>query len=273
MAGYLITDKKKVTSTRFIDMKSKGEKISMLTAYDFTMAGIIDKAGVDSILIGDSASNVMAGNATTLPITMEQMIYHCRCVSRAVTHALVLCDMPFGSYQSNADEGVANAVRLLKEGFADAVKIEGGAEIAPMISRMVTAGIPVCGHLGLTPQSVHKFGGYGLRAKTEAEAAKLVSDAHALEEAGCFAVVLEKVPATLAEKVTKELAIPTIGIGAGPGTDGQVLVGADMLGLTQGFSPKFLRRYADLGTIITDAVGDYVRDVKDGKFPTMEEAY
>jgi len=273
MAGYLTTDNRKVTANRFIEMKKQGEKISMLTSYDYTMASIVDQAGIDSILIGDSASNVMAGNENTLPITMDQMVYHARAVSRAVKRALVVCDMPFGSYQANDDEGVRNAIRLLKEGGADAVKIEGGSHLAPMISRMVTAGIPVCGHLGLTPQSIRKFGGYGLRAKDEAEARQLIADAHALEEAGCFAVVLEKVPAILAEQVTKELSIPTIGIGAGNGTDGQVLVAQDMLGMSQGFSPKFLRRYADLFTQITDAVGQYVTDVKNGDFPNEKESY
>ena len=273
MGNVLSSDVKKVTTTQFAVMKEQKEKITMLTAYDYTMASLIDSAGIDCILIGDSASNVMAGNSTTLPITMDQMIYHCQSVSRAVKRALVLCDMPFGSYQANADEGIRNAVRLLKEGGADAVKIEGGQEIAEMIRRMVVAGIPVCGHLGLTPQSIHKFGGYGLRAKSTAEAQKLIHDAEHLQNAGCFAIVLEKIPADLAREVSEQLSIPTIGIGAGNGTDGQVLVGADMLGMNDGFSPKFLRRYANLKETIDDAVKKYISDVKTGDFPSLEESY
>ena len=273
MAGYLITDNKKITTKRFAELKQNGEKIAMLTAYDYTTASIIDQAGVDSVLIGDSASNVVCGNQTTLPITIDQMIYHARCVSKGVKRALVICDMPFGSYQSSREEGIRNAVRIMKEGLVDGVKIEGGAEFLDTIKGIIDAGIPVCGHLGLTPQSVHKFGGYGLRAKEKAEAEKLLADAKALDKAGCFAIVLEKVPADLAEQVTKAVSCPTIGIGAGSATDGQVLVYADMLGLTQGFKPKFLRVYANLATQITDAVGDYVRDVKDVKFPSAEESY
>lgn len=273
MAGYLVSDSRKVTTHRFTEMKQKGEKISMLTSYDYTTAGIVDRAGVDAILIGDSASNVMAGNHTTLPITVDQMIYHARSVVRAVQRALVVCDMPFGSYQIGSHDGVANAIRIMKESGCDALKLEGGIEIIDTIKRILDAGIPVMGHLGLTPQSINKFGTYAVRAKDEAEAAKLISDAKALDEIGCFAVVLEKVPAKLAAQVTKEISIPTIGIGAGNATDGQVLVIADMLGMTQGFSPRFLRRYADLNAVMTDAIGQYVTDVKSGDFPNEQESY
>ena len=273
MAGYLVSDTRKVTTHRFIEMKQKGEKISMLTSYDFTTAGIVDQAGIDAILIGDSASNVMAGNQTTLPITVDQMIYHARSVVRAVKRALVVCDMPFGSYQIGSHDGVANAIRIMKESGCDALKLEGGVEIIDTVKRILDAGIPVMGHLGLTPQSINKFGTYAVRAKDEAEAAKLISDAKALDEIGCFSVVLEKVPAKLAAQVTKEISIPTIGIGAGNGTDGQVLVVADMLGMNQGFSPRFLRRYADLNTVMTDAIGQYVTDVKSGDFPNEQESY
>ena len=245
----------------------------MLTSYDFTTAGIVDKAGVDSILIGDSASNVMAGNATTLPITVDQMIYHAKSVARAVQRALVLCDMPFGSYQIDRHEGLKNAIRIMKESGCDALKLEGGVEIIDTVKGILDAGIPVCGHLGLTPQSINKFGTYAVRAKEEEEAKKLIDDAILLDKAGCFAIVLEKVPAALATEVTKVVKCPTIGIGAGNGTDGQVLVIDDMLGKTQGFSPKFLRRYADLGTIMTDAIGQYVTDVKSGDFPNESESY
>ncbi len=273
MAGYLTTDQKKITSKKFLDMKKAGEKISMLTAYDFTTAGIIDAAGVDSILIGDSASNVMAGNSTTLPITIEQMIYHAHSVARAVKRAMVICDMPFGSYQTSREDGIRNACRIMKESGVDGLKLEGGVEILDTIKGLIDAGIPVCGHLGLTPQSVHKFGGFGLRAKEEAEAMKLISDAKALDEAGCFAIVLEKVPAALAAEVTKLVSCPTIGIGAGNGTDGQVLVYADALGMTQGFKPKFLRHFANVAEVMTDGVGDYVRAVKDGSYPNENESY
>ena len=273
MAGYLVSDNRKVTTHRLMEMKQKGEKISMLTSYDFTMAGIVDKAGVDAILIGDSASNVMAGNQTTLPITVDQMIYHAKGVVRAVNRALVVCDMPFGSYQVNAAEGVSNAIRIMKESGCDALKLEGGVEIIDTVKRILDAGIPVMGHLGLTPQSINKFGTYAVRAKKESEAEKLVSDAKLLAETGCFAVVLEKVPAQLATRVTSEISVPTIGIGAGNGCDGQVLVVADMLGMTQGFSPRFLRRYANLNEVITDAVGHYVNDVKSGDFPNESESY
>lgn len=273
MAGYLVSDNRKVTTHRFIEMKQRGEKISMLTSYDFTTAGIVDKAGIDGILIGDSASNVMAGNSTTLPITVDQMIYHARSVTRAVNRALVVCDMPFGSYQADATDGVKNAIRIMKESGCDALKLEGGVEILDTVKRILDAGIPVMGHLGLTPQSINKFGTYAVRAKEETEARKLVSDAKALAEAGCFAVVLEKVPAKLAAEVSAAISVPTIGIGAGNGTDGQILVVADMLGMNAGFSPKFLRRYADLNSVMTDAIGQYVTDVKSGDFPNENESY
>ncbi len=273
MAEYLTTDKKKVTVPHIKKMKFSGDKISMLTSYDFTTASIIDAAGVDMILVGDSASNVMAGNVDTLPITVDEMIYHARSVVRAARHALVVCDMPFGSYQVSREDAMRNAVRIMKGTGVDALKLEGGIEIIDTVKSLVAAGIPVCGHLGLTPQSVNKFGGYGLRAKTEAEADKLVSDAEALDTAGCFAVVLEKVPAILAEKITGKLSCATIGIGAGNRTDGQVLVYSDMLGMNRGFCPKFLRRYADLYKIMTEAVGRYVADVKSSDFPNSEESY
>lgn len=271
--SYLVEDKRKVTTHRLIQMKQEGKKIAMLTSYDYTTAQIVDAAGMDVILVGDSASNVMAGNVTTLPITLDQMIYHAKAVVRAVHRALVICDMPFGTYQVNPTDGVSNAIRIMKESHCDALKLEGGVEIIDTIRKILDAGIPVCGHLGLTPQSINKFGTYTVRAKDEAEAEKLIRDAHALEDAGCFAVVLEKIPASLAEKVTKELNIPVIGIGAGPSCDGQVLVVADMLGMSQGFSPKFLRRYADLNTIMTEAIGNYITDVKNGDFPNASESY
>lgn len=269
----MVDDARKVTTHRLIEMKRQGKKIAMLTAYDYTMAQIVDGAGVDVVLIGDSASNVMAGNLTTLPMTLEQMIYHATSVTRGVKRALVVCDMPFGSYQVNAVEGVSNAIRIMKESGCDALKLEGGVEILDTVKAILAAGIPVMGHLGLTPQSINKFGTYAVRAKEEAEAAKLVSDAHALEEAGCFAIVLEKIPAELATRVASELSIPLIGIGAGGGVDGQVLVVNDMLGMNRGFSPKFLRRYADLHTVMTDAIGQYVTDVKGGDFPNANEQY
>lgn len=273
MPGYLVTDNKKITTKRFLEMKQQGEKISMLTAYDYTIASLIDAAGVDSILIGDSASNVMIGNDTTLPITVDQMIYHARCVTNAVKRALVICDMPFGSYQLSREDALRNACKMMKESGVDALKLEGGMEILDTVKGLIEAGIPVCGHLGLTPQSVHQFGGYGLRAKEEAEAAKLIADAKALDEIGCFAIVLEKVPAKLAAEVTEAVTCPTIGIGAGNGTDGQVLVYADAMGLTQGFKPKFLRHFAQVGEVITNGVGDYVRAVKDSSFPNVNESY
>lgn len=273
MAGYLVDDTRKVTTHRLIEMKQQGKKIAMLTSYDYTMAQIVDGAGIDVILVGDSASNVMAGNSTTLPITLDQMIYHASSVMRGVKRALVVCDMPFGSYQVNPAEGVSNAIRIMKESGCDALKLEGGIEIIDTVKSILAAGIPVMGHLGLTPQSINKFGTYAVRAKEEAEAAKLISDAHALQEAGCFALVLEKIPAVLAARVASELTIPVIGIGAGSEVDGQVLVVNDMLGMNQGFSPKFLRRYADLHTVITDAVGQYVADVKSVDFPNDNEQY
>lgn len=273
MAGYLVSDTRKVTTHRFIEMKQRGEKISMLTSYDFTTAGIVDGAGIDGILIGDSASNVMAGNHTTLPMTVDQMIYHARSVVRAVKRALVVCDMPFGSYQVDRKEGIKNAVRIMKESGCDALKLEGGVEILDTVKGILDAGIPVMAHLGLTPQSINKFGTYAVRAKEEAEAEKLLTDAKLLAEAGCFAVTLEKVPAKLASEVTKAIKVPTIGIGAGGHTDGQILVVDDMLGKTQGFSPRFLRRYANLYQVMTDAVGQYVTDVKNSDFPNEQESY
>lgn len=266
-------DLRKVTTHRLKEMKQRGEKISMLTAYDYSMASLIDQAGIDVILVGDSASNVMAGNVTTLPMTLDQMIYHGSSVVKAVKRALVVVDMPFGSYQGNSKEAVASAIRIMKETGADCVKIEGGEEIRESIERILSAGIPVMGHLGLTPQSINKFGTYTVRAKEEAEAQKLIKDAHLLEEIGCFSIVLEKIPAKLAERVSNELNIPVIGIGAGNGTDGQVLVMHDMLGINKGFSPRFLRRYADLHTIITEAVQAYIKDVKTRDFPNEKEQY
>ncbi len=254
-------------------MKQRGEKITMLTAYDFTMARLIDQADIDVILVGDSASNVMAGNETTLPITLEEMIYHARSVKRAAKHALVVADMPFGTYQVSTEDALRNATLMMKQSLADAVKLEGGqAEIVEVVRRLTSSGIPVCGHLGLTPQSVHQFGGYGLRAKQEAEAQRLISEAKALQEAGCFMLVLEKVPARLTATVCKELRIPVIGIGAGQ-ADGQVLVGQDMLGMNQGFKPKFLRTYADLGATIIQAAKAYADDVRSGAYPNDDEAY
>ena len=273
MAGYLVSDNRKVTTHRFIEMKQRGEKISMLTAYDYTTAGIVDGAGIDGILIGDSASNVMAGNGTTLPITIEQMIYHAKSVVRGVNRALVVCDMPFGSYQVDRKEGVKNANKIMKESGCDALKLEGGLEIIDTIKGILDAGIPVMGHLGLTPQSINKFGTYAVRAKEDAEAEKLISDAKLLSETGCFSVVLEKVPSALATRVSSEISVPTIGIGAGNGTDGQILVVDDMLGMTKGFSPRFLRRYADLNTVMTDAIGNYITDVKNSDFPNENESY
>ncbi|MCQ2083837.1 MAG: 3-methyl-2-oxobutanoate hydroxymethyltransferase [Bacteroidaceae bacterium] len=273
MMGYISEDRRKVTTQRLREMKLRGEKISMLTSYDYTMASIVDGAGIDVILVGDSASNVMAGNQTTLPITLDQMIYHAKSVVRGVERALVVVDMPFGTYQISDIEAVTNAIKIMKVSHADALKLEGGAEILPSIRKIIDAGIPVMGHLGLTPQSINKFGTYAVRAKEEAEAQKLISDAHLLEEAGCFSLVLEKIPAALAERVAKEVSIPVIGIGAGGGVDGQVLVVADMLGMNNGFSPRFLRRYADLHQEITSAVGRYIEDVKSCDFPNEKEQY
>lgn len=266
-------DQRKVTTHRLSEMKARGEKIAMLTAYDYSMAKLIDEAGMDVILVGDSASNVMAGNITTLPITLDQMIYHAKSVIKGVKRALVVVDLPFGSYQGNSKEALASAIRIMKESHAEAVKIEGGAEIRESIERILCAGIPVMGHLGLTPQSINKFGTYSVRAREEAEAAKLIEDARLLEEIGCFAIVLEKIPAELAKKVSEQLTIPVIGIGAGGGTDGQVLVMHDMLGINKGFSPRFLRRYADLATVINDAVAHYIDDVKTRDFPNEKEQY
>lgn len=273
MAGYLVEDMRKVTTHRLAEMKQQGKKIAMLTSYDYTMARIVDGAGIDVILVGDSASNVMAGHATTLPITLDQMIYHAASVVRGVKRALVVCDMPFGTYHVSPADGVANAVRIMRESGCDALKLEGGAEIIDSVKAILAAGIPVMGHLGLTPQSINKFGSYAVRAKEEAEAEKLVADARLLEEAGCFAVVLEKIPAALAGRVAAALRVPVIGIGAGHDVDGQVLVVHDMLGMNDGFSPKFLRRYADLHAVMTDAVGRYVADVKEVRFPNESEQY
>lgn len=268
-----LEDNRKVTTHRLIEMKQRGEKISMLTAYDFSMATLIDQAGMDVILVGDSASNVMAGNVTTLPITLDQMIYHGKSVMKAVKRALVVVDLPFGTYQGNSKEALASAIRVMKETHADCIKLEGGAEIRESIERILCAGIPVMGHLGLTPQSINKFGTYTVRAREEAEAKKLIEDAHLLEEIGCFAIVLEKIPAALAAQVASELTIPIIGIGAGGGVDGQVLVMHDMLGINQGFSPRFLRRYANLAEDITRAVQAYIEDVKTEDFPNEKEQY
>jgi 3-methyl-2-oxobutanoate hydroxymethyltransferase len=264
---------KRITTHILQEMKGRGEKISMLTAYDFSMARLVDGAGMDIILVGDSASNVMAGHETTLPITLDQMIYHASSVVRGVKRALVVVDLPFGSYQGNSSEALRSAIRIMKESGAHAVKMEGGSEIKESISRVLSAGVPVMGHLGLTPQSIYKFGTYAVRAREEAEAQKLMDDARLLEEIGCFGIVLEKIPATLGKKVAEAVRIPIIGIGAGPHVDGQVLVLHDMLGINKEFSPKFLRRYADLHTAITDAVSHYVSDVKNREFPNDKEGY
>lgn len=264
---------RKVTTRRLVEMKQRGEKIAMLTAYDYSSALIVDQSGIDVILVGDSASNVMAGNVTTLPITLDQMIYHAKSVMKGVKRALVVVDMPFGTYQGNSKEALANAIRIMKESHAEAVKLEGGSEIRESVERILSAGIPVMGHLGLTPQSINKFGTYNVRAREEAEAEKLIQDAIMLESIGCFAIVLEKIPASLTEKVAAELTIPVIGIGAGPAADGQVLVMHDMLGINQGFSPRFLRRYADLASVMHDAIAHYVSDVKSADFPNASESY
>ncbi len=273
MSTNTTDNSRKVTTIRLVEMKQRGEKISMLTAYDYSSAKIIDGAGIDVILVGDSASNVMAGNMTTLPITLDQMIYHAKSVMKATRRALVVVDLPFGSYQGNSKEALTSAIRIMKESHAEAVKMEGGSEIRESVERILCAGIPVMGHLGLTPQSINKFGTYSVRARQKEEAEKLIADAKMLEEIGCFAIVLEKIPAELAAEVSRQLTIPTIGIGAGGGTDGQVLVMHDMLGINQGFSPRFLRRYADLASVMHDAVGRYIEDVKSGDFPTPEESY
>ena len=264
---------KRITVKTLIDMKSKGEKISMLTAYDYTMAKIVDGAGTDVILVGDSASKVMAGHETTLPITLDQMIYHAQSVVRAVERALVVVDLPFGSYQSDPKEALRSAIRIMKESGGHAVKLEGGKEIKESVKRILNAGIPVMGHLGLTPQSIYKFGTYTVRAKEDEEAEKLKKDALMLEKAGCFALVLEKIPAKLAQEVAESLSIPVIGIGAGAGVDGQVLVLHDMIGMTHEFNPRFLRRYMNLYEEMTDAIGQYVTDVKSVDFPNDEEQY
>ncbi|MBK7148797.1 MAG: 3-methyl-2-oxobutanoate hydroxymethyltransferase [Bacteroidetes bacterium] len=264
---------KRITTHTLLEFKQTGVKISMLTAYDFSMARIIDGGGIDVILVGDSASNVMAGHETTLPITLNEMIYHASSVVRAVNRALVVVDLPFGTYQGNSKLALESAIRIMKESGAHAVKLEGGAEIRESVERILTAGIPVMGHLGLTPQSIYKFGTYTVRAKEEAEATKLMEDALLLEKSGCFALVLEKIPAKLAGEVSKALHIPTIGIGAGGGTDGQVLVSHDMLGITKEFKPRFLRRYLNLYDEVQNAVKQYVDDVKSRNFPNEQEQY
>ena len=264
---------KKITTNSLQEMKTNGEKISMLTAYDYTLAKIVDNAGIDIILVGDSASNVMAGHETTLPITLNEMIYHAASVVRAIDRSLIVVDMPFGSYQGNSKEALSNAIKIMKESGGHSVKLEGGSEIIESIERILTAGIPVMGHLGLTPQSIYKFGTYTVRAKEEEEAEKLISDAKLLEKTGCFAIVLEKVPAKLAKKVAESVSIPIIGIGAGAEIDGQVLVLHDMLGMTHEFNPRFLRRYLNLYEDITGAVKNYVSDVKSENFPNEKEQY
>ena len=263
----------RMTTTKLRQMKQQGEKIAMLTSYDYTLARLADAAGVEMLLVGDSASNIVCGNTYTLPITVDAMIFLTQGVVKAAEHALVVCDMPFGSYQVSEEEAVRNAIRIMKESGCDAVKLEGGEEILPSIRRIIQAGVPVCGHLGLTPQSVNQFGGYGLRAKGEEEANKLLRDAQLLDEAGCFCIVLEKIPADLAKRVTEKVSCPVIGIGAGNATDGQVLVLHDMLGFTQGFSPKFLRRFANLGEQTMAAVSQYVAEVKAATFPNADESY
>lgn len=264
---------KRVTTKTLVDMKKNGEKIAMLTAYDYTMAKILDQSGIDVLLVGDSASNVMAGHETTLPITLDQMIYHASSVIRAIERSLTVVDIPFGSYQSDPKEALRSAIRIMKESGAHAVKVEGGREIKESVKRILNAGIPVMGHLGLTPQSIYKFGTYTVRAKEEEEAEILKEDAKLLEKAGCFAIVLEKVPAKLAEEVAKSLTIPIIGIGAGGGVDGQVLVTHDMIGMTHEFNPRFLRRYLDLFSDMSSAFSNYIDDVKSGDFPNEKEQY
>ena len=272
--GYLSSDnRKKVTTSKLLEMKKAGEKISMLTAYDYSMATVIDRSGIDIILVGDSASNVMVGNSTTLPMTVDQMIYHGKSVMNGVEKAMVVIDMPFGSYHASPAEAVKNAVKIMRETEADCLKLEGGVEIIESVKAILSAGIPIMGHLGLMPQSINKYGSFGLRAKDDKEAQKLINDARLLEEVGCCSLVLEKIPADLAAKVSEELTIPTIGIGAGPYVNGQVLVMHDMLGLNKGFSPKFLRRYANLYDIITEAVQGYINDVKSSDFPSKDESY
>ena len=263
----------KITTNTLQEMKAANEKITMLTAYDFSIARILDGAGIDVILVGDSASNVMAGNDTTVPITLDHMIYHAQCVVNAVDRALIVCDMPFGSYQGDSKQALNSAIRIMKESGAHDVKLEGGAEIVDSIERILTAGIPVMGHLGLTPQSIYKFGTYSVRAREDSEAKKLIEDAKLLEQAGCFAIVLEKIPSDLAKQVTDAVNIPTIGIGAGADVDGQVLVIHDLLGITHEFNPRFLRRYLNLHEQITDAVSQYITDVRSEDFPNEEERY
>lgn len=271
--GYLSTDRKKITAKTLREMKVAKEKIAQITAYDFTTAKIFDEAGIDSILVGDSASNVICGNDTTLPISLDEMIYHAKSVAKACSRAFVVCDMPFGSYQVSREEGVRNAIRIMKESGVDAVKLEGGSEIIDTVKGILAAGIPVVGHLGLTPQSVHKFGGYEVRAKEEAEADKLLKDAKLLNDAGVCALVLEKVPRSLAAEVSKQIEAPTIGIGAGCDTDGQVLVYADALGMTHEFKPKFLRHFADVSKCMTAGITDYMKCVKEQTFPNADESY
>ncbi len=264
---------RRVTTQRLVEMKKRGEKISMLTAYDFTMASIVDKSGIDVILVGDSASNVICGNHTTLPITLDQMIFLAKSVVRGVNRAMVVVDMPFGSYQGNSREAIASAIRIMKETHGDCLKMEGGEEVVESIKRVLSAGIPVMGHLGLMPQSINKYGSYAVRAREDSEAEKLIKDAHLLEDTGCFALVVEKIPAKLAGQIASELTIPVIGIGAGGDVDGQVLVLHDMLGLNNDFSPRFLRRYANLESVMHQAIQHYVEDVKAGEFPNEREQY
>ncbi len=266
-------DFKKITTLALLAMKQRGEKISMLTAYDYSMARILDEAGIDVLLVGDSASNVMAGHETTLPITLDQMIYHAQSVVKAIERCLVVVDLPFGSYQGNSREALSSAIRIMKESGAHCVKLEGGEEILESVKRIISSGIPVMGHFGLTPQSIYQFGTYTVRAKEKEEADALLRNAKILEEAGCFAIVLEKIPAALATKVAKEVSIPIIGIGAGSGVDGQVLVVHDMLGITKDFSPRFLRRYLDLYAEIKKATESYISDVKNNDFPNENEQY
>jgi len=268
-----VADVPRVTTKTVQEMKEAGVPIAMLTAYDYTSARLFDQAGIDVLLVGDSASNVMAGNETTLPMTLDHMIYHAQCVVRGIDRALVVVDLPFGSYQGDEKEGLQSAIRVMKEAGAHAVKLEGGQPVTGTVTRIVEAGIPVMGHLGLTPQSIYDFGTYKVRARDPEEADQLRDDARALEEAGCFAIVLEKIPAELAAEVTEALSIPTIGIGAGAGTDGQVLVSHDALGLSTDFNPRFVRRYAELEDTITDAIGDYVTDVRSRSFPSEDESY
>lgn len=273
MAGYISDDTRKVTTHRLLEMKQRGEKISMLTSYDYTMAQIVDAAGVDVILVGDSASNVMAGNVTTLSITLDQMIYHAQSVVRGVKRAMVVVDMPFGTCSGNPIKSLESAIRIMQETGADALKIEGGKEVQADVKKIIDAGIPVMSHLGLMPQSINKYGTYTVRAKEEKEAQKLIDDCLLMEDTGCFGIVLEKIPAALAARATSELTVPTIGIGAGSHVDGQVLVVQDMLGMNDGFRPRFLRRYADLHAVMTDAISRYVTDVKTCDFPNEQEQY